>query len=152
MPTVTAYASVVGVRRDDRQQHIPLSFEVRLRLDNHGPQAVTFDPRSLDLSNGELLGFPPPIVSPPQAISVLPGQPVIVQANFPFPPGFGYDSRGMGELQLHWAVEIDGHVIPQSADFRRVHRYYYYDPYWDYPPYGYAYPGVGIGGTVIIRR
>src|SRR5262249_40241260 len=117
-----------------------------------GSQAVAFDPRSFDLSNSELLGFPPPVVSPPEPISIVPGQPVIVQANFPFPPGFNYDSRGMDTLQLHWAIEIDGHVVPQAAEFRRMLRYYYYDPLCDYGPYPYGYPYVGVGGAVIIRR
>jgi len=156
-PPVTTYATIVGVRREDRDQHIPLSVEVRLRLENHGSQAVSFDPHTLDLTNGELVVFPPPIVRPPQAFSILPGQPAIVQANFPLPPGFSYDGAGMATLQLHWDVQIDGHVVQQMAKFHRAHRYYYYDPYWDYPPYGYGYPYdgypfIGVGGTFIIRR
>src|SRR5258708_2756859 len=60
-PPLVAYASIVGIRRENRDLKIPLSVEIRLRLDNHGPQAVQFDPRSLDLTTAELLPFPPPI-------------------------------------------------------------------------------------------
>jgi hypothetical protein len=154
---LVAYASIVGVRRENRDLRIPLSVEVRLRLDNRGPQAVQFDPRSLDLTTAELLPFPPPLVNPPGPATLNPGQTLIVAANFPFPPGHSYDNTNLQALELHWAVMLDGKPIPQSADFHRVYYRYYYNPYYDYGyyPYGYGYPYypyVGIGGTVIIRR
>jgi hypothetical protein len=149
---VTAYATIVGIRRYDRERHIPLSVEVRLRLDNRGPQAVWFDPRTLDLTNSELLPFPAPIVRPMQAVSILPGQPFTIKANFPLPSALSDERGGLDTLQLRWVVTIDGHAVPQIANFRRIRRYYYYDPYWDYPPYPYGDPYVGFGGTFIFHR
>jgi hypothetical protein len=155
---VTAYATIVGIRREDSQQHLPLSVEVRLRLDNNGSQSITFDPQSMELTNGDLVRFPPPVLPPPQEIPVLPGQPVMVQANFPFPPHASYDNMNLQTLQLNWAVRIDGHDVAQTANFHLVHQYYV-DPYWGYPPYPYGYPYpyygypyFGFGGTFIIRR
>ncbi|HET6249042.1 MAG TPA: hypothetical protein VFE47_15195 [Tepidisphaeraceae bacterium] len=152
---VTVYATVVGIRRENRDQHIPLSVEVRLRLDNHGQAAVTFDPHTLDLTTGDLVRFPPPVIAPPP-VSLPPGQPVIVQANFPFPPGLSYDSVNVQNLQLRWAVDIEGHTVPQAAEFHRVYQYYD-DPYWGNGPYwgyGYPYPYYGpyVGGRIVIRR
>ena len=118
-PPLVAYASIVGVRRENRDLKIPLSVEVRLRLDNRGPQAVQFDPRSLDLTTSELLPFPRALAQPPTPATLAPGQTLIVAANFPFPQGHTYDNTNLQSLQLHWSVAIDGKVIPQSADFHR---------------------------------
>lgn len=148
---VTAYAAIIGIRREDKRQHIPLSVSVRLRLDNHGPQEVVFDPHTLDLTDAQLLRFPPPIGVPPQPVTIPPEQSFTLQAYFPFPFGLSYDNSGMENLQLHWTVQIDGQVVPQNASFHRVHNYYMYDPYWDYPPGPFFYPGFGFGGTFIIR-
>ena len=139
-PPLTAYATKpVGIRREDRDARIPLSVEVRIRLDSHGSQSVTFDPHTLDLTNGELVRFPPPLVTP-QIISVLPDQPVMVQANFPFPPGLSYNNINLQTLQLRWAVQIDGHAVPQFADFRRVYRYYDEEPYYGVATVTYPLP------------
>jgi hypothetical protein len=152
-PPVTAYATVVGIRRPDSAAHLPLSVEVRLRLDNHGPQAVTFDPASLDLTTGELMRFPPPLVRPAGPVTLQPGQTLVAEANFPFPPGATYENVNLQTLQLNWTVALDSHGVMQSVDFHRIHQYYY-DPYWYGPyyyPYGpYYYPTVGVG--VVIRR
>ena len=151
-PEVTVYASVIGVRREDSDHHVPFSVEIRLRLDNHGAATVTFDPHTLQLSNGELTQFPPPIVAPSYAVTIPPGQPVMVEANFPFPPGFEVNSEGMESPQLRWSVLVDGHPVQQMAAFHRVHHYYAPEPYWGYPYPPYGYPFWGVGGAVIIRR
>jgi hypothetical protein len=151
-PPVTAYATVVGVRRADSGEHLPLSIQVRLRLDNHGPLPASFDPASLDLTTGELVRFPPPLVRPPGPVTLEPGQTLISEAYFPFPPGATFDNINLQTLQFNWTVVLDGHPIAQSVDFHRI-REYYYDPYWygpgPYYPYPYYYP-VGVG--VVIRR
>jgi hypothetical protein len=143
-PPLTGYATVIGIRREDQKQHVPLSVEVRLRLDNHGPQEVAFDPRTLDLTDAELARFAPPLLSIPQPASIAPEQPYIVQANFPFPPGLSYDSNGMENLQLRWAVQVGGHIVPQSASFQRIHNYYAADPYLGVGLWP-AFPGFGFG-------
>lgn len=150
---LTAYASVGGVRREDQKQHIPLSVEVRMRLDNHGPQEVIFDPHTLQLTDAQLVRFPPPLGVPAEPVTIPPEQSFMIQANFPFPPGLSYDNGGMETLQLHWMVQIGGHIVPQNAAFGRIHEYYMYDPYWDYPmdPFWRPYPYVGFGGTFVIR-
>jgi hypothetical protein len=155
-PVVEAYATIVGIRREDRQRGIPLSVEVRLQLDNLSSQQISFDPGSLALTNSELVRFPPPIVSTDRVISVMPEQPATVEAHFPFPPGLSYNNMDLQTLQLRWAVQIDGRSVPEVVNFRRAYRYYY-DPYWDSPPYAYPYPypysyGPRFGVGVIIRR
>lgn len=153
-PPVTANATVIGIRRADSAAHVPLSIEVRLRVDNHGPLPITFDPASLDLSTGELMRFPPPLVRPQGPVTLEPGQTLIAEAFFPFPPGASYENVNLQVLQLHWTAVVDGHPIAQTADFHRIHRYYddpylaYPGPYY-YPYYPYYYP-VGVG--VVIRR
>lgn len=150
---LTSFATVIGIRREDSKLRLPLSVEVRLRFDHRGPQAVTFDPNTLDLTNGDLARFLPPIIQPPQVISVPSGQSVAVEAYFPFPPETPVDGRGMETLQLHWAVQIDGHTVPQVVTFHRIRQYYYdpWDPWWGYPPYSSWSPDYGIGGAIIVR-
>lgn len=148
---LTAYATIVGIRREDEKRHIPLSVEVRMRLDNHGPQEAAFDPRSLELTDASLVRFPPPIGVPPAPVSIPPEQSFMAEAFFPFPPGLSYDNSGMESLQLHWAVQIAGHIVPQTASFHLVRHYYMYDPYWDYPPGPFFYPYFGFGGTIIVH-
>ena len=73
-PPVSAEASIIGVRYDDPKDAIPPSVEIRLRLDNNGPQEVDFDPTTLELSTGELVRFPPPMIRPPTPITLEAGQ------------------------------------------------------------------------------
>jgi hypothetical protein len=149
-PPVVALASVIGIRREDSTLHIPLSVEIRLRLDNNGPQVVTFDPRMMELTTGDLVRFPPPVLfnTPPQLV-VEPEQSMVVTADFPFPDAQPYDHFDLSTLQLRWLERIGTQNVTQIADFRRVelvYPYYYYGPDWG--PYPYPY----ISGAVIIRR
>lgn len=148
-PPVSAEASIIGVRYDDPRDAIPPSVEIRLRLDNNGPEEVDFDPTTLELSNGELVRFPPPIIRPPTPITLESGQSAYITAYFPFPPPHSYDDMDLSSLQLRWRVMIAGKVAGQGAYFHRVYPYYY-GPYWDYwgppPPFGF------YGGVVVIHR
>jgi hypothetical protein len=149
---VSALASVIGVRYDDPRDQIPSSIEVRLRLDNNGPGSVVFSPTTMELSNGELQKYPPPIINPPDPVPLSPGQSAYVTAYFPFPPGHSYYDTDYSSLQLRWQVQIAGKVVGQGAYFRQTYPYYYYDygpyPYWGYPPPPYGF----VGGVVIVHR
>jgi hypothetical protein len=119
---------------------------VRLRFESNIAEPVIFDPRSLNLTNGELLPFGPPILQPAQTIDVTPMQPVTVSAFFPFPPGRSYDNTDMESFQLRWDALIDGQAVRQVAYFHRV-AYAYYPPYYGY--YGY-YPGPCFSSRVVL--
>jgi hypothetical protein len=152
-PPLAVLASVMGVHRADSKQAIPESVEVRLRLDNHGPGLVTFNPQSLELTSGALVRFPPAVTSPAPPLSVPTGQSATIIAYFPFPPGQSYHHTDLESLQLRWLVQIAGQTIAQVANFRRVYPRYYYDPYaGPYAPYPYAYPYPWYGSTVVVVR
>ena len=141
-PVVTALVSVIGVRREDRNQAIPQSIEIRIRLENNGSDTVAFDPRTLNLTNSRLIPFPPPLVRPPGAITLGPTQSVTLTAFFPLPRISGRDGD-LDSLELRWIVQVGEQKVSQSASFRRVYpRFYYYDPYWAYPAPYYWYGGV----------
>jgi hypothetical protein len=146
-PPVSVLASIVGVRRADSKQNLPESVEVCLRVENNGPGPITFDPRSLALLDGHLVQFPPPVVRPPQSITLAPMQGAIIGAFFPFAPGHSYQDTDLSSLELRWAVDMGGQGVAQAVDFRRV-VWGYYDPYWDYPVYPYGF----YGGVVIVHR
>jgi hypothetical protein len=147
-PPATAVVCVVGVRREDQKAGIPLSVELRLRLDNNGNKPVAFDPNSMQLSNSQLLVFGPPLVQPPQPMVLEPMQSLLVEAHFPFPPGHSYDNMDLDSLELRWQIKVGDQVVGQGAEFHRmVWPYYNYGPYWDYPPVWWG----GYGGAVVIR-
>jgi hypothetical protein len=137
-PPVSAFATVIGVHRADRDQDIPLSVEVRLRLENNGPHTIVFDPQSMQLTTGDLLDFDPPIARPAHSINLAPGDATAIDAFFPFPPRQNYDNTDLRSLQLRWREQIDGSAVGQAVSFRRIYpyRYVYADPYWGYPWYG----------------
>jgi hypothetical protein len=144
-PPTAAIVSVVGVHREDRGAGIPESVEVRMRVENNGPENVVFDPRTMELLDGGLMEFPPPVLRPAQVIALAPQQSVVVGAFFPFPPGRSYKNTDLESLQLRWHLQLGGSEVGQAADFRRMIRPYYYYPYPDYAyPYGF-YGGVGVG-------
>jgi hypothetical protein len=147
-PPLTVLASVIGVHRSDSKLAIPQSVEVRLRLENPGPGAVNFNPQTLELTNGELLRFAPPITRPPQAFTIAPGQSVLQMAYFPFPPDHCYSNTDLESLQLRWMVQVDGRNIAQVANFRRTYPRYYYYPYWSYDG---AYPVYGPSFVFVHR-
>lgn len=142
-PRVTAYAIIVGVRRADPAIHVPLSIEVRLRLDNQSEREVQFDPRTLAMTTAQLIPFRPPRVVQ-RAIEITPHRPTVVEAFFPFRQGLSLDDMDMSGLRLRWLVSIDSTMVPLAVEFKRVHQYYFQDPNWALPAgYPYAYYGVG---------
>jgi hypothetical protein len=152
-PPVAAYASIVGIRNEDKDAHLPESVEVRIRIDNNGPQTVTFDPKSLELNTGDLVRFPPPFVQSTAPAVLMPGESVLATANFPFPGNKSYDDFDLATLQLRWGLTLGPQNVEQIADFRQIYqRYYYYedDPYWG--PYRYYGPRGYVGGVVVVRR
>jgi hypothetical protein len=144
---VTVFATVLGVRHPD---HSPYLIDTRLMLESNSASTILFDPQSLELTNGELVRFPPPNVSANAPFPVEPGQRVTIDATFRLPPGATADTINIDSLQLRWLVQIDGQRIGQAVNFHRVdeddeyYRPYYGDPYYEYP-----YP---YGGVVIVHR
>ncbi len=146
-PPVSAFATVVGLRRADHDQDIPTSIQVRLRLENNGPRDLHIDPQSLKLETGDLLAFSPPIVRPGRLVTVSPQDSVTFDAFFPFPPDHSYHNTDLRALNLRWRVEIAESSFVESVSFQRVdpyRDYAYPDPYWGYPGYGYWRGGVII--------
>jgi hypothetical protein len=147
-PPLSAFATVVGVRRADPDAKMPPSIEIRLRLQNNGPKTITFDPHTLELMNGQLLKFDPPRLDGEGPITLVPMQSAVVDTDFPFPPPNSYYNTDLESLQLHWQVAIDNRPAFMGANF---HQFYggYYEPYWNYPPYvgfGWYSPGVVVVG------
>jgi hypothetical protein len=144
-PPVEAMASIVGVRYSDSRSDLPACVEVHLRLDNNGPQTIRFDPRTMNLINGDLWRFPAVIVRPSDVVTLDPNDEAMVIAFFPFPPGLDWDHVDMESLQLRWAEQIGNETAGQTAYFHRIY-HVYYGPYWDYP---YPYPY--FGGVIVIH-
>lgn len=116
---LTVLASVRGIRRADSKAGTPPSVEVRLRLENHGPSSVEFDPGSLELTSGSLRDFSPPRADPPAPTDLSPAQSRTITAAFPFPPGLDDRSAELDHLRLRWRVTINGQSVPQTALFVR---------------------------------
>ncbi len=99
-PAATAWATVEGVRRADRDAGIPFSVEVHFQLQNTAPEMMTFDPRTLVLSDGSMINFLPPAGVPVQPMSISPGQSITLVVYFPFLPGSDLDNMKMSPLTL----------------------------------------------------
>jgi hypothetical protein len=120
--------SVIGVRREDRKEGIPESFEVRMRIENDAAEPVVFDPKTLDMTNGQLLPFPPPIVRPPGVVTVPSMRSANLTAFFPVPERRPQEGD-LDSLELRWVIQIGSQKVNQSVNFRRVYpRVYYYGP------------------------
>lgn len=138
---LVVYATVIGVLRAQASAHLPVSVQIRLRFDSTGQQNIQFEPHSFGLVTGDLFRFAPPIVQPPQTVTLGMGQSAVLDVYFPFPPGTSYDHLSMGTLLLRWQVRIDGKPIQQHARFRRMNPDYVYDPREDFGfPYSLGYP------------
>jgi hypothetical protein len=146
-PVVMTFASVIGIFRGDRSQGIPESVHVRFRLENRGPETAIFQPQTLELIDGSLLKFPPPLMQPPQEITLAPTQSAMADAYFPFPPGRSWQNTDLATLKLSWVTQIAGQGVSQGVDFYRIFPGYYYPRYWGYPG-----PAVSIGGVFVFRR
>ncbi len=146
-PPLSALASIVGIRREDRDARLPESIEVRLQLNNNGPQQVMFDPNALRLTDGSLFNFPPPIIQASQPLDLAPGQSLMLGVFFPIPAGRDYDDFDLESFQLRWTVQLGGRPVTQVVYFHRVHVYYRPYDYYDYPPGPFF-----VGGTVIVHH
>ena len=124
-PPVSVLASVIGVRRADAKAGLPASIEVRMRLEDHGPVPVTFDPRTLELVTGTLQPLAAPIVRPPGVLSLTAGQSRNVGVFFPFPPGSSPRTLILDTLRLRWQIHVDQQLVPQTAYFERASPLYY---------------------------
>jgi hypothetical protein len=132
---VHTLVSVIGVRREDRKSQLPASVEVRLRVENTSPFAVTFDPASLALFSAGLERFPDPIARPEGPVDVAPSDNAVIEAFFPFPEGRGAGDFDLNGLNLRWTLEVGGHPVTGSASFLRLPTVYY----------GHYHYRVGIG-------
>lgn len=144
-PPVTGFASVIGVRNEDRSANLPPSIEVRVRIENNSGGPVGFDPRTLELIDGSLVKFPPPIVRPDERITLQPKESLALSAFFPFPPGHTWHNTDLESLQLRWLVDVNGRTDGLAVNFHRV-AYVYHDPYW------YGGPPVFYGGFVYVHH
>jgi hypothetical protein len=136
-PPVAVMATVVGVRYGDEDNHIPQCVEIRLQIDNNGPDTVVFDPASMELRTAQLIRMAAPIVRPPTPITLNPSQSAYLSAYFPFPPGATYYSMDLNSLQLRWKVQIGPRPVAQVVYFTRIWAPYYGPgpgPYLYYPP------------------
>jgi hypothetical protein len=149
-PPVSAYATIIGIRLPDEAQHIPLSMEVRLRIDDNSPDPVTLDPRSMDLSTGDLVRFDPAITTPMAPVTINPGESAMITAEFPFPPGSTYSQFNLEALQWRWALQVGPQHVDQVADFKQVVEPNYGPYYYPYYPSVYFYPPYPVYGPVVI--
>jgi hypothetical protein len=136
-PPVSVMATVVGVRYADEDNHLPQCVEIRMQVDNNGPDSAVFDPMSLELRNSELVRLGPSIVRPSAPITLNPAQSAYLTAYFPFPVGVAYDTMDLNSLQLRWRVQVGPRPVGQVVYFTRVWAPYYGPgpgPYWYYPP------------------
>jgi hypothetical protein len=147
-PALVSLASVIGVHRQDKKLDIPESVEIRLRLENNGPEAVVFDAKTMELTSAHLTPFPPPITRTPGSIALNVMEATTLTAFSPLPP---HPERGdLDSLTLRWIVQVGNQRLSQSVNFQRVYPTYYYDPYWR-PYYGYP-PSFWYGGVVVVHR
>src|SRR5690349_11363613 len=65
-PSLSVMVSVIGIRRGNADNRTPDAIEVRMRFENQGQAAVSFDPHSASLVTGGLQSFDPPDAAPPQ--------------------------------------------------------------------------------------
>jgi len=150
-PPVSTSATVIGVRYDDPDHKIPPSVELRMRIDNNGPDTVVFDPMSMEMTNAQLVRLAAPIVRPPAPITIYPAQSAYLTAFFPFPSGLSTDNVDLNSLQVRWQLDIGPKPVGQVVNFTRVWRTYY-DPYPYYGYYGPPPPYGWYGGVVVVHR
>jgi len=119
VPLARTLVSVIGVRRADRTEGIPVSVEIRVRIENLGTSAITFDPGSLALLSGDLVPFPAPTLFVSDPIEVAPSGAATVDARFPFPGDGTTSSVSMDGLQIQWSLVHGGRTIPGSVTLMR---------------------------------
>jgi hypothetical protein len=149
-PQLTVLASIVGVRRDDAKSGIPSSVEVQLQFENAGPQKITFDPHTLQMSDASLTNLLPPIVRPESSAVLAPSETAAYTAYFPFPPGRSPDDMDLQALKLRWTLKLDDRPVSQVVMFRLAYPSYYYYGYYPGPYYYWYPPPVWYGSSVVV--
>lgn len=149
-PPVVTSATVIGVRYDDPDAKIPASIEIRMRMDNNGPDPVVFDPMTMELTTAQLIRLGPPIVRPSTPINIPASQSADLTVFFPFPVGSSYEAVDLNSLQLRFQIQVGPKMDGMIVNFTRVWPQYYgpAGPYWYYgppPPFWY-------GGMVVVHR
>jgi hypothetical protein len=122
-PVVNVLVSVAGIR--PATGATPASVEVRMRFENKGSVAATFDPHSMVLVSGSLQSFGPPQVASPQPLQLAPGQTATLATFFPLLPGADPRTLGLDSMRLQWQVAIENNPIQQTAYFERGAPGYY---------------------------
>lgn len=119
-PPVTAMVSILGVRKADAEHHVPASIDVRFQFESNTNEPVSFDPSSVQLTNGMLRPLPRPYVTPPSPFQLSQGQQAEVSASFPLPANTTPEQMDLNELRLRWVVRVAGYEVPQTALFERT--------------------------------
>lgn len=122
---LSVLVSVTGVRQGDTSAGNPATIDVRMRLEDHGPATVDFDPKTAQLVTGSLQSFGAPRSQPVGPLHLTTGQTEDVTLSFPFPAGASPQNTDVGTLRLRWLVQIDNHHLPQTAYFERASPLYY---------------------------
>ncbi len=123
-PPVRTLVTIAGVRRADADAGLPASVEVRLRVENAGPAAVSLDPATLALFSVDFTQFPAPITQPAEPVEIPPGQAGTIEVFFPFPGERYPGDLDLGGLNVRWTLLIGGRPVTSSATFSRQ-RYSY---------------------------
>jgi hypothetical protein len=135
-----ALVSVSGVRRPDSEHRQPARFELRMRIENLGKQALEIEPDSFELVSADLQPFGAPQFQPVPDRALGPNESIAFDLAFPVPDGSSIDNYDLRGLNLKWAVRMGDKRVISGVSFQRfiAPAYYgYYDPF---------YPGWGCGG------
>jgi hypothetical protein len=148
-PAAVAMGTVIGVHVADKKLDIPESVEIRLRLENNGPEPLSFDPATMEMTSAHLQPFAPPIIHAPGTITLNSNEAATLTVFFPLPAHS--EAGDLESLTLRWIIQIGAQKLTQRVTFQRIYpRVYYDDPYWR-PYYGYP-PYFWYGGVVVIHR
>ena len=134
-----ALGALLSVAATQASGEGPARIELRLRLDNDGPRAVTLAPDALEVLTADLGSLGAPEWAPATPISVPPGASATVKALFSLPAGLDVRSESLRALNVRIALEVAGARQVRAVTFARVDRergrsfaYTYYDE-WDNP-------------------
>ena len=140
LPVARILVSVRGVRSPDSDLGIPLSTEVRMRVENLTDVPVLVQRGEFVLVDADLTSFGPPRIDVPGDLFAMPAETLSLVLHFPFPPETKPEDLALEGLNLRLALrwnEERGAIV--SATFERVVRMdpYYWGPHYGYP-YGYS--------------
>ena len=125
-PVGRMLTSIIGVRRNDPNIDHPNTVQVRLRIENDGPQTIRINPTSLQLLTGNLREFGSPSTEPSGAVDVPTGERASLDAYFPFPPETNSENLNLSGLNLKLDMRIGERTEQRSVNFHRLE--YRYEP------------------------